>query len=360
MLDVSIIIPVYCTTKESLDWLAECLESACSQDCEVVCYDDKSTESGVEDIIKRYPVKYIRGADNKGVSYSRNRAVIHAQRSLVLPLDSDDTIVAQGVRKLYSAWNGTPVYPDIAKFGLETEPHYALFDFNCENLTRYVGFTSVNVLHSKEQWKAIGGWNETIDFFEDGEYNARLLGTYCGVRYPEPIINYRMHANQRTKQYASRSMDYATKILSFLRSYDMPCPSCGKRRSASNDANAGSRKMMQKAEPTRTSAPVAIQIADNKSLNLPSEFEGKILTQYTGGKGAAKHYYRGPSTKFPYHVTYGDYVYADPKDVSDSVGHGSFLIRVQPAVPAPKVAEEVVDNTVKRAGRKVSAREAVK
>lgn len=342
MIDVSIIIPAYCKTDTSLVWLKECLDSALSQDCEVVLYDDGSI-ADVESVVRTYAkigdrLKFVRGSDNRGASAARNAAAEVATRSLILPLDCDDTLVPQAVRKLFAAWHGTPVYPDVAKFGDEVEPHYVLLDFDCQHVMNFVGFTSVNVLHSKEQWAALGGWDNSIKFFEDGEYNARLLGNYCGERFPEPLVNYRIHADQRTKQYEHLAYDYGMALLQKIRRYPMACPGCSKSRRQFDKPAQQSQKSW--AAPANRGPENTVVQAGDKNVTLPLEFEGKVLCRYVGNKGAGKHYYRGIITKFPYPVTYGDLVYANPKDTTDTADGKSKLVRVKPTaqavVPEPK------------------------
>lgn len=336
MHDVSIIVPIYCDSQESLVWLSECLDSACSQDCEVVVHDDGSPlYNDVKRIVAKHDVaRFSRSVHNEGVSSARNRAAVLASRSLIFPLDCDDTVAPQAIQKLYSAWDGIPIYPDIAKFGLEVEDHYTLLNFDCSYLLTYIGFTSVNVLHSKKQWESIGGWDKSIDFYEDGEYNARLLGTYCGLRYPEPLVNYRMHSSQRTKQYQDLSYEYARKLLAKIRSMEMPCPGCSQRKTISNLQG-------QQASRVTRSEPVDVQIGE-RPVNLPLEFEGKVLAQYVGNRGAGAHYYRGVGSKFPYYVTYGDYVYADPRDVGDDPMRTKLIV-AKPIEQATPVVTKGVD-----------------
>jgi hypothetical protein len=74
---------------------------------------------------------------------------------------------------------------------------------------------------------------------------------------------------------------------------------------------------------------------------LPGEIDGRVLAQYLGGKGQGKHYYRGLSSHYPYKVVYGEYVYADPKDVKESGSSSpSLLMRVvkQDTVKVPQKA----------------------
>lgn len=337
MLPVTIIIPAYIDRPEKLLWLGECLESACSQDCEVIVYDDCSPISIGHICESHDGIRLLRGSIRGGVSIARNGACDNSTTEFIFPLDSDDTIAPQAIRKLSAAWTGKPVYPDISKFGDEVEPHYVLLDFVCDHLLNHVGFTSVNVLHTKEQWKSIGGWNPQIDFYEDGEYNARLMGTYCGQRFPEPLVNYRQHPYQRTREYSKRAWKYGQMLLEQIRSYDMACPGCGKRRSQSN---APANRMMSN-NPGAGQQPVAQVVVGPQQVNLPTEFEGRILVQYLGGKGSARHTKRGPVSNKPYQVTYGDLLYVDPRDVSEGHESGRPFVRVQGKPTPQPVVEEV-------------------
>jgi len=334
--NVATIIPAYITSETELEWLDECLDSVVGQGCLVSLHDDGSIID-IGKVTGKYSKRIMlsRSDVNNGVSHARNEAVGRVpDNALIFPLDCDDTIKDGAIDKLVSIWEGIPVYPDVAKFGDETIEHYVLLEWSCSHLLQFVGYTSVNVLHSKSQWKSIGGWNEKLDFYEDGEYNARLFGTYCARRFPEPLVNYRIHVGQRTKKYAGKSKMYANKILESVRRLDMSCPGCGGRRSA----------------PTTSSRSVstASRISGNRgenimvnNANLPIEFEGKVLATYEGGKGKGKHYYQGIGSKSFYkNVQFGDLVYADPRDVKrkSDIGSVSKLVlveRAQPSAPQP-------------------------
>lgn len=353
MIDATVILPVYCVSELSLQYLRECLDSLDDQDCRVVACDDGSPLQ--VDVLKllnsHKPIiaKIILSDKNYGVSHARNVCATEATTKLLLPLDCDDTLAPGAVKRLVDAFHGVPVYPDLAKFGLETVPWFRVLDFSCENVTKYVGFTSVNVLHAREQWKSVGGWDESIDFYEDGEYNARLFGLYCGERYPEPLVNYRQHDDQRTKKFDSQAKVYGKLLLNQIRSYNMACTSCGGKRRTASNLSPKNRGVVGNA-----GAVISKVAVGANTLNLPLEFEGKILALYIGGKGAGKHYYKGPKSKFPYRVQYGDYIYANPVDVVDRSDSANKLVRVKPiadksskpivqkvATPEPKVLQSV-------------------
>ena len=335
--DVTVIIPVYCKTPESLIWLDECLASAVSQGCNIsVCDDGSSLLNDVMSSIVKYDsIVVSRHLINQGVSKARNTAIRNAPGPLILPLDCDDRLAPGAVAKLLEYWDGdTPVYPDVAKFGAEVDPHYALLDFNEANITKYVGFAPANVLYSKAQWAQIGGYNEELDFYEDGEFNGRLFQCFCGVRCPFPLVEYRFHENQRTKTYAKRSAEYAKKVYeSIRRSGTMACPGgCGGKRRTVSGTNKAS--MATRSSTSTLFAPV------DASAMPPVDREGRVLAHYVGGSGRGTHYYQGLATKFQYKVLFGQYLYAyeqDTKAESDTTSRSLLVKSGTPNKPAVKV-----------------------
>lgn len=342
MSDVTIIIPVYCNTDERLGWLEECLQSAISQGCEVVAYDDGSTVN-VRALLSKYIKTFAYSDTNRGVAFARNECVKLVKTSLIFPLDCDDRLKPGSIQTLERLWKGIPLYVDLAKFGLINDNHYQLMEFDCSHITKFVGFTSVNVLHSVEQHNTIGGWDITLDFYEDGEYNARLFARYCGQRHAEPLVEYRIHATQRTKRYQKKAAAYATNILAKIRSIDMACSACSKRRSSVTNTSSASVSNLPAATNNFISLAergAATQVLIGESYqNVPLEFEGKVLAVYVGGQGRMKHYYNGVASNTPYKVKYGDHLYVDPRDArtANMISDTRLLVRVERAESKPVV-----------------------
>jgi len=330
--DVSIIIPVYCRTKESLGWFEECLESALKQDCFIEIVSDASPVPVTEVVHDLWDerMSFQRLSEHRGVSFARNRAARDVNTALQIPLDCDDTFTDDAIERLVGAFDGTPLYPDVCKFGDEDIPHYQLLEFDCSLVYQKVGLASVNVLHTREQWRKVGGWNEYIDFYEDGEYNARLMISFCGKRYPFPLINYRIHSSQRTKINKGRAGQQAKNILSAIK--EQPGMCCGKARKQS-----------------RMLATKVNQVIRRSTMNIdevPGTQGDRVLALYVGGRGASKHYYKGPVTKYPYKVAKGNYYYVDPRDTKlegDPISRSLFIrvARDVPAEPKPEKVERV-------------------
>lgn len=329
--DVTILIPAYCRTKESLGWFEECLESALKQESFINIVSDASpvpVNEVVHDLWDER-ISYQRLPEHRGVSFARNRAARDTNTALQIPLDCDDTFTDDAVERLVEAFDGTPLYPDVCKFGEEDVPHYQLLEFDCNLVYQKVGLASVNVLHTREQWRKVGGWNEYIDFYEDGEYNARLMISFCGKRYPFPLINYRIHSGQRTKTNKGRAGQQAKNILATIKEHPGMC--CGDK--------ARKQSRMLRA----TSVNPVIRRSEMNLDEVPGTQGDRVLALYVGGKGISKHYYKGPVTKYPYKVAKGNYYYVDPRDAKlegDPIGR-SLFIRVARDVPVESKPEKV-------------------
>jgi len=344
MADISVIVPVHCKNEQDLEWLDECLGSIVFRNAniEVIAWDDGSVVDLSCVKAKHDKVVWDRNERNSGVSFTRNRAAEVASNSLLFPLDCDDVLVPGAISKLLAQWDGVPLYPDIYKFGDENDSHYELLDFTCKHIISKVGVASVGVLHSKEQWKTVGGWDESLDFYEDGEYNARLMLKFCGRRVPEPLYGYRIHSSQRTKLNKDRSAQVGRKVLAMIRSYERSldmsggcCPGSGSRRTPSNSPAVATVRSMSNLPRNRTPIPL-----DQRIASLPGSSGGKVEAYYVGGKGRGTHYYRGPATKFAYKVKHdGVYNNIDARDVRDindpSTPQHSLLILIERSVPSP-------------------------
>ena len=212
--DVTIIIPIYTFATPMLEWLDECLGSAVKQGCSVLAYNDGSPIDITPITDKHRSVTLLAGKRNLGVSAARNRAIKGAKPGLILPLDCDDRLRDGAVAQMLEAWNTTrkPIYSDIEKFGDKVIPHYHVPKFETQLLDAYIGFCSVNVLHTKGMWRDVGKYNEKVVFYEDGDYNRRLMGKYGGYKVGEPLVQYRIHAAQRTAQF--RFIGHVNKMRS--------------------------------------------------------------------------------------------------------------------------------------------------
>lgn len=346
-ISVSVILPIYCRSDTELGWFDECLASLVGQGMqEIVMWNDASP-TDPSDIVAKYAgqERLLYGGDckHRGVSAARNIAANTASGELLFPIDCDDVLVPGALEEFLSHWDGRPVYSDLYKFGLEDVSHYQLLEFMCDHVKTKVGVAGIGVLHSKEQWSFVGGWDEDLDLYEDGEYNARLFLKYCAVHIKRPLYGYRMHDFQRTKLKAQQSVQMTKKVLSMIQRYGRSiemgcCP--GGRRGDTQPISGQGQSVAPRVRDMRT--------MDQKVASLPGASGGKVWAEYKGGQGMGKHYYRGPHTRFAYKVKHGGLYEVDQQDTSDPDDPGwaqkSMLVRVKgketpapsPPIPAPQ------------------------
>lgn len=334
--DVTIIIPLYVTSNERADWAVIAIHSALSQGCKVLLWDDGTPED-YHYIFGMQSMKQasLFGGQHIGVSFARNAAIQRIDTPLFLPLDNDDVIRANAVVKMLDAWNksgGVPVYSDLIRvMPDERELLHRCLDFHCDTAREVVGMSSVNVLHSVVQWESVGGYNESLVYLEDAEYNARLYMTHCGVHIRDALFYYRQHSNQRSRQYKPEHNHHLNVVKGMMNDYygglamQKKCGTC-----------SGSKPVMYQSN--RRANPGGKKMVVN--TNIPGATGELVKAVFVGGKGKGDHYYKGRATKYPYLVHFNG-VY-DAVAVEDVNHPDSLFRRIEPA--APQESEKIVED----------------
>ncbi|MCM0668643.1 glycosyltransferase family 2 protein [Flavobacterium tyrosinilyticum] len=177
---VSIIVPCY---KQS-QYLDESLQSVLDQtyeNWECIIVNDGSPDNTEEEakkwILKDTRFKYVY-SKNKGVSHARNLGIATAKGELILPLDADDKIGQNYIKKGSELFQENPslklVYCLAMKFGDENG-EWNLPDFSLENLSRD-NLIFCSALYKKTDWYFIGGYDEQMKSgLEDWEFWISLL-----------------------------------------------------------------------------------------------------------------------------------------------------------------------------------------
>ncbi len=193
--EASIVIPCY-NGQGSL--LRQAVQSALDQESaetEVIVVDDGSTEPETIAAIDDLPgnVRVIRQG-NKGLPAARNRGIEAARGRYVLPLDCDDWIEPQFVRRALRLIDGREdafVYPWIQTFGendvlirKQWDPFKIL----------WASPISSFVFMPKALWRRIGRYDETMTSgAEDWDFNIRLaLEGIEALCIAEPLFHYRV------------------------------------------------------------------------------------------------------------------------------------------------------------------------
>lgn len=114
-MNFSIIIPCW----NQAEFLTDAIESALEQNSEVIVIDDGSPDATSE-IAKKFPIKLIRQV-NKGLASARNTGIMNASGDYILPLDADDILLPNCVKRMkevIEATNADIVAPSLKLFGV--------------------------------------------------------------------------------------------------------------------------------------------------------------------------------------------------------------------------------------------------
>lgn len=206
---VSVIIPVY----NSEQYLSETLDSVLATDYanfEVIVMDDGSKDASIQ-IAQKYADNDSRvklfSQPNGGVCKARNNAIKHASGEYIFPVDSDDLINPDFIRKAVNVISKDneikAVFPRIDFFG-DREGEWKLRDFSIRLLARKNILPACAVFR-KTDWEKAGGYDEEIIAREDWEFWISVLKNGGKiVKLPEISVHYRIR--QGSKRVSDRAL----------------------------------------------------------------------------------------------------------------------------------------------------------
>jgi len=198
MPEVSVIIPCY----NQGHYLHEAIDSVFGQtfsDLEIIVVDDGSTDSAtclILETLNRSRTKLIK-RPNGGLAAARNTGIRAASGRFILPLDCDDMLAPDYLRKAVSAMEASPergiVYCHAEKFGAENGPWKLPPYSRWRMLLGNIIFCSA--LYRRSDWECAGGYDETLRRgWEDWDFWLSLLELGRDVHcIPEVGFYYRKH-----------------------------------------------------------------------------------------------------------------------------------------------------------------------
>lgn len=209
MARVSIVTAAKIDNERSLGWFREMLESVKRQtftDWEMIVVNDHSKVSW-RPLSALFDDKRITGMQPKhneaSVSRARNQSADNASSKLLLPVDADDRLKPNALKRFLAAWDAKGsqsgiVYSDVIMFDDDTSKYFKSMAYSFDALLKNT-YMTVACLHTKKSWERIGGWKPQMDGgLEDWEYWIRAgeLGV-CGFHLPEALYEYRRHSGGR-------------------------------------------------------------------------------------------------------------------------------------------------------------------
>ncbi len=194
---ISVIIPCYNYGK----YLAETIESVLVQsyrDFEIIVVNDGSTDNSLE-VACHFPTVKILNQENAGLSAARNNGITVAQGDLIFPLDADDLLMEDCLKRCVDRMNKTG--RDIVCPGLQEFEEKKNFQFSGGNFT-LEGFKKANQIHAsslyrKKMWEKLGGYDESMrEGYEDWDFWLRAVNDgYRVSAIEEPLFLYRIHSD---------------------------------------------------------------------------------------------------------------------------------------------------------------------
>ena len=217
MKKVSVIIPCYNQAK----YLKDAVNSVFNQtysNIEIVVIDDCSKDNP-ESIVKEFKnITFLKNEENKGVSYSRNKAIEKASGEYILPLDADDKIAPKYIEKAVEVLENNPsigiVYCRAQYFGKKNK-EVKLKPFNKKDFI-YGNCIFNCALFRKKDFQKTGGYNENMRF-GDEDYDLWLSFIELGLdvyQIPEIMFFYRKHFTpSRTKSAIKNIKETQNQII---------------------------------------------------------------------------------------------------------------------------------------------------
>jgi glycosyltransferase involved in cell wall biosynthesis len=210
---VSIIIPAY----NAAATLPYTLESATGQTWprkEIIVVDDGSTDdtAAVADRFASKGVKVV-SIKNRGLAGAVNYGYSKSQGDYIQELDADDILgpdkierqlaarrVGDSTRLLLSSpWAHFYYRTSRARFVRNAFwQDLSPVEWLMRKLGENLHMQNAMWLVSRELAEATGGWDERLDYDQDGEYYARLVSLSAGTRFvPEGSVFYRLSGSHR-------------------------------------------------------------------------------------------------------------------------------------------------------------------
>jgi glycosyltransferase involved in cell wall biosynthesis len=222
-------------------------------EAEFILVDDGSTDDTMEiadSLQRRYGedrVIVIPLSGNQGAQIARNHGIDRSRGEFILFCDSDDVLVASGVKSLADALTRTPrldyaygkvVMTDATLVPLVgMEPIGGSFQESSFEMAGYHWHT-MGALYRKSYLKKIGPWNPDLTGSQDWEYQARVkLGGGKGLFIDTLVGSWRQHEEGRvgTRKFRPdyiRSVVTACDVILAVSIKEKKCDRSLKRRLA--------------------------------------------------------------------------------------------------------------------------------
>ena len=228
---VSVLMPVYNGDK----YLTEAIDSVLKQTFktfELIIINDGSTDSSVK-IVESYHdprIKLIHNKENVKIVASLNKGLQLATGEYIARMDCDDIMEPNRLARQVEHLNANPLLQVVGCWwrnidscgtvtGIQKLPE---MPFECDFWFYLLGEQPVGhpcVMFRRETALSLGGYRESYPYAEDAEFWFRFaMFDYKFSNIKEPLMFYRCHDGQLTKQFNRISEDSHNKALAVFMS----------------------------------------------------------------------------------------------------------------------------------------------
>lgn len=196
---VSVVIPVY-NAKEYLEETIESVVNQSYKNIEIILVNNCSTDKDTITLLKRLSNLYkVVESEIKGLAQARNDGIQEASGEFILPLDADDLLKPDFVKRCIHLFQEKPelslVRTHIELFGKKKGTiifeEYLFAKLLARNLM------TATSMFKKRDWERIGGYDNSFNIcFEDWEFWINLLkdGGEVGT-VDDTLFRYRIRKN---------------------------------------------------------------------------------------------------------------------------------------------------------------------
>lgn len=205
---VSVIMPCYNDGKYIME-AVKSVESQTYPELELIIVDDGSDDSYTLKVLGEISIpwaKVIR-VKKSGPSNARNVGISAASGTMILPLDSDDTIDSSYIEKAVKTMEANPnvgvVYCQADLFG-EKQGRWNLPDYSLDKML-LDNIVFVTALFYKADWEKVGGFHsDMVHGMEDYDFWLSILELDKDIyQIPEVLFHYRIKPKSRTTSFAN-------------------------------------------------------------------------------------------------------------------------------------------------------------
>lgn len=216
---VSVIIPAY----NSMTFLPETIESVFAQtftDFEIIVVNDGSSDSIEQWATKISDTRFkLVSQENQGCSAARNKGIELSNGELIAFLDADDLWEETKLEKQVKCLDENPeaglVYTWVSLINTKSEPLGKVIDNNLDGsvwqeLTKHniVECGSVPLVR-RSCFETVGNFDCNLStFIEDWDMWLRIATRYPFRVVKQPLVYYRNHSNNASKNWHSKVQDY--------------------------------------------------------------------------------------------------------------------------------------------------------